>query len=725
MADTLDAYAKTPIGLRIGAAAATLVGVLALVHKNVQKLSERSVRVVMVLYVLVAVGLCTVLLRDLWYIAWPLSGAQRLLTGSLGGEDRACAILKEAGPVTLLNMLLACVLIMFAPVVLVPPAQRMRGVAGAGELPKWCVRCLMRLYSLIFVAQMANCWYVYAFLEAHLLEFKALHKDLARYADNAQVLDAFGAAGVEVVMESVGEDRDAFYNDLSAMAFLIPYVIVSWCTLIIVYERLTGRSFKVDFPGAIILMLCPCLKTFEHVAGRMAQYFTLGEDEILEFARKCVEAKAIVNEAPGRLAGVTVYVKMAFKEAQDCLQITVSDAKRKLDEHSVSKGVVDHVKESLHGGVDAQMEKYFAWKAGELEYFAGLRRLLTDGLEAETPPPPASEARRKRRGKKDDIALPDEDFKNTLAKGVHQLIDDACGAVSVLNTPADSLDQIEKRLSAEVVQLREKTVGALDAVRTETARFAKDLEVVCARLGDVLPDAQERVLGLGQDAMFFQENSDHFIRAVEDLHIRKSAAYPSFYKAAFLLVAAVALTVAVLVFGVLFVFRSRWTAPAQALIAYVMALLGFLVAFNASFFSEAIRGRLAQITQRGMHLDLELAEAPSQAKSPPRKRGLGDDAGDSERTMGSEEVATAQETVGLLAAEGAQEVTDCEGGGAVASMHQQLVDRQETEHFYFNVVKAPLVCMLFIVLGAYLVSSASGISPEVCPLTPVIPRRHR
>lgn len=616
--DALQAFARSTFPFQAFGTVVSGVSLLAVIHTQIQKIFAQQTRLIVSGYLVLAVVFCWSLLSSVWFIVWPLSGAQRLVNGVADkqSEEVACAALAMFGPVRLLNTLLTSVLVLFVPIVMVPPQQG-RLASGRARLPMWCYVWLVRMYGVVFAAQIANCWYVYEFFQLNLGMLAALNAQ-ANEVSNAHIqlskLWIEGRLGVSLnttALEAFAKHDEI--NDLTPLSAMALYLVVLWCALIVTYERLTHRSFREDFPRSFVLVLFPSLKHFEPVAGRLARFYNQGEETVVAFAEKVTAAQALLVGARAVLADATGQVRRLLQEWKEMVGQQASACELGSRAVELVESLEDRA-EALREEMLARINISLRWGESELHYFANLNSLFNEGIDGEL-----CEARAEG---SDELFLGDG-LLETLRELVHEAIDGALDAVEAMATPHGSgttgtptVEQFVggRGAGALWVDILKRIDGVayyvlpgLEAVERRCAVFLASLERTSHSLKDFVSKDKGIVVSAWRDQVWFVHEADQLVHIVSSMAFQGSECYPLVYRALFLILTIVSYAFKVMTFSMILVFWSRWTNMVRMVIIAVLSLFGVLVAFNNVFFWEAAAGRLGSVAPRFAPRGLELA----------------------------------------------------------------------------------------------------------------------
>eukprot|EP00928_Gymnodinium_smaydae_P017811 TRINITY_DN16806_c2_g1_i1.p1 TRINITY_DN16806_c2_g1~~TRINITY_DN16806_c2_g1_i1.p1 ORF type:complete len:654 (+),score=131.83 TRINITY_DN16806_c2_g1_i1:382-2343(+) len=534
---------------------------------------------------------CWSLLSSVWVIVWPLSGAQRLYLGKVDDEsvNSACTALAMFGPIRLLNILLTCMIVLFVPIVMIPPKQGLSAEKGE-PWPPWCYVMLVRMYALVFLAQVGNCWYVYEFFEFNMTAMASLRDKASgvlpdQLEEGRRWLEAnFGVTLNVTGLQSTLYEQGGL-SGVDAISAMALYLVVLWCALIVTYERLTGRSFRADFPRTLLILLCPSLKRCEPIAGTLAKYYAQGQDTVIAFAERVRAARSLVLDAPARIRKANTHVRQAFLEAKEGVNEVASRAR---DRAALGDFETGSLRADLHEEIVARLDRSLKFTDRDLDYFGQVEQLMVDGIDGE-PGKAATEI--------GNIVLPVSGFAETVRGILHDAINWACDILETVHVPSTEggVEVIRESLCSRIDFVSESVTLRMDDVERRSQELVTQVDDVSKRIGDFIDEKVHFVSHLGQDNTELVREADQLVQVVAALGFRRFRWYPFFYRCLFLALSIIAYSFKVMAFSMVFLFWKRWPAPAQAGIVFLFVLFGVLIAFNNVYFSAAAAGRLSSL----------------------------------------------------------------------------------------------------------------------------------
>eukprot|EP00927_Polykrikos_kofoidii_P054887 TRINITY_DN49239_c0_g1_i1.p1 TRINITY_DN49239_c0_g1~~TRINITY_DN49239_c0_g1_i1.p1 ORF type:complete len:751 (-),score=100.90 TRINITY_DN49239_c0_g1_i1:534-2516(-) len=554
----------------------------ALVHSTLQNLSEKQLKWGASAYVVGATSFCFSIWQLLFFVTLPLSGVQDVFKFRMSADvANACATLAVFGPARMLHILFTCTLLLFAPVVLFVPSQTNRLKA---RLPRWATILLIRMYTVVFGAEITNCYYVFEFIQYLAATSSEAtngvpHTWVEHIAPGGEQGEfTFKASALPAMLH---DDADV---NMAAISGLALYVILMWGMLIIIYERLTNRSFKEDFPRGILIAVCPYLLRFESFAGVLAEY--VSKERINEFADSLFEAKDMILQTSLKTGAAIDKVKGAFREAR----VVVRGRTTVVTHRGPCSSIRDEIElahRQLIDEVCSALGSSLQWDSEDNHYFEQLGSLLTQGIDG--------------KGRKEETGC-DSNVSPTLVCmnpvslfDLSELLQEffrkaALAEFNLVSRAIETEREDCRKLCAVLNKTEAYTIAKLKQIKRE----ATVLETEIGRL-----ERHLRLLNdLHQDTGMISGQAEQLVHVISGVPFTRHAWYNRIYKATFLVLAVVGFCLTVGTLSMVFLFWDSWPLQERVRVITMLSPFVALISFSSIFASASWSGSLGALAHR-------------------------------------------------------------------------------------------------------------------------------
>jgi len=268
---------------RVGSVILGIVVLITAIHAGLQQVKLRMAGFGAITYAVIVVAFSIEMLHHLEVFVWPVSGF-----GDFDDHQvaRGCRAMRDIGPIHILRMQFVCNSMLFAPILLLPPLrdaasaflESFESGLGIKLISKLAVglgshaQIVLSLYLLLCAWTLSHIVTVYMFAQVHADDLVVRESDdWEAFQRKAQWISVH--LGIQLPSSTFNGTLTPLFNAQSddtvpiLMGFI--YVILAWAKLIIVYERLTARSFSSDFPKIVLHKAFPCLCRWQVFFGRL------------------------------------------------------------------------------------------------------------------------------------------------------------------------------------------------------------------------------------------------------------------------------------------------------------------------------------------------------------------------------------------------------------------------------------------------------------------------
>jgi len=268
---------------RVGSVILGIAVLMTAIHAGLQQVKRRMAGFGAITYAVLVVAFSSEMLHHLEVFVWPVSGFGEFDDHQVA---RGCRAMRDIGPIHILRMQFVCNSMLFAPILLLPPLRdaaseflaSVESGLGIKLISKLALRLgshaqiVFSLYLLLCAWTLSHIVTVYMFAQLHEEDLVVREsEDWAVFQRKAQWISV--QLGMQLPNATfngtVTPLFDARSDDTVPILMGFVYVILAWAKLIIVYERLTARSFSCDFPKIVLHKAFPCLGRWRVFFGRL------------------------------------------------------------------------------------------------------------------------------------------------------------------------------------------------------------------------------------------------------------------------------------------------------------------------------------------------------------------------------------------------------------------------------------------------------------------------
>jgi len=686
-------------GLEISSAFVAVMGVLTTIHQTLQKIFIMQPGIGCCSYVVLLGVFCWTMLSFVGSVSsWPLALTWFDPGASAEGARDGCVLLHEIGATKILCNLFTCNMMLISPLILLVPvpemARRVTQKIGAAigtnclsmvadEMAKFKA-WFVRLYAIIFIVEVANAFFIWEFAKTNdkimasmAEESKGIATDWASWASSSFLMGnttlgraSSGHAGKLAHSVASADPFGSLDQGLMPPCMVFLYLVLVWCELIIVYDRLTGRSFQEDMPWVIFVTIFPCLKRCEPFVGK-AQVF-LGKGQ--EIAAKVSEAQTLVQQGPAFVAIVQGELEAKFTECQNAAisKITEIRVLARTQVFSSTEAISEFLNAQLlratdawvffelenrivyttvreHAVVGSSQKVYEPIHCSIVDYVKSVLRFWGQAEQASGgvcsqcwPRRPTSQRETTAYAKIDDIAadardanalLPDANFNVNVGNLLRGVVSEELGLLqaeadstmeSVGSIAVDELDGLLDDMQAGIVMqigtIKDDALSWVQYVGQQVTGINEELE----KAKQYVDDQTKTLIGLRDDAVELNTQAMQLVTSVSQLSFLKAQWWPWFYWVLWCAVLLCACSFTIIVAGGILAFWKIWDIQTKVGIVLVLGpVLFILVIFAYTFAYLAATGRLAGLTRpkdvkptvskvvQAAAADPQLAQAPS------------------------------------------------------------------------------------------------------------------
>mmetsp|Transcript_87142 Transcript_87142/g.244461 ORF Transcript_87142/g.244461 Transcript_87142/m.244461 type:complete len:767 (-) Transcript_87142:219-2519(-) len=362
--------------LSMGSGLVAVAGVLRALHTQLQRFLVVQAGFSAFTYVVLVGIFCWTMFWSLNAAVFPLTGLAHFFGNGAETLPDACFLLRWYGPVSILSILFISTILLFTPLVLLPPCPRLaesvltqweqqlglkQASLRADRVDDAHIRWFMRVYILILVFELVQAPFVYSYVR--------FHEDAMQYQEQlAQTKVNEGRDWIHQhfgVNTSFGEDLNLTpYEALraqgpavTAVAISFLYLVLIWAEFIIVYDRMTRRSFQEDFPYIMAVRAFPFLLRFKWVAGTVtAQWYKLCKSTHI-FHAEAEKAFELLSRAPPNVQAASKNIEAGFAAAEEQIRSIAFEAEAQLRrEETIAEAAFKQLLEKIFDDIDNAVE---------------------------------------------------------------------------------------------------------------------------------------------------------------------------------------------------------------------------------------------------------------------------------------------------------------------------------------------------------------------------------
>eukprot|EP00927_Polykrikos_kofoidii_P081755 TRINITY_DN7956_c0_g1_i1.p1 TRINITY_DN7956_c0_g1~~TRINITY_DN7956_c0_g1_i1.p1 ORF type:complete len:758 (-),score=125.72 TRINITY_DN7956_c0_g1_i1:290-2563(-) len=601
-----------------------LSSTLWLLHKRLQSFLLKQEAFSAISYVVLVGIFSWTMLGSFRQVIWPLTGF--LFPGSMR-KTQACILFQWAGPVQIVSMLFVGTFMCFTPLVLLPPLPKVADGALARLERRFGSKILSSVADTMkadYMMWFTRIYFAICFFQIHqvpaVYAYCRFHEGAMQFQEHQWAVEArkrsdwfreqfFVDIGflriLRTNLRTPFEDIGGQGFGVISLGICFLYLVLVWAQLIVVYDRLSGRSFQEDFPYIMLVRAFPQLQRFEWISGRAAAITYRKAAFAQQFLEKAEQAAELLDTCPRFVESTHNTVRCVFAklEAEINMSADTVAGMFELDDALASQETVEGVFENVFVTISKAALTGVEVLAAKLESsveaaFYEKLRSLTRVQQSDSGADSANE----------DWVLPgDHDFRARVAKLVEECLQ-RCRSRGVTESDVQtrSVAAIANKLKGVVYRTRDVALSELHQLETILMKTIggalaelRDLAYASSRLRGAIDAKYEflsqLVLGVRGDLKVMNLEAQQLVHGVKRLPVMGSKSWLIIYTCVGSLLISLATVTGIMVFGVVYNCSGERTTIEKAICVFGLSVFASATFFMTHFWFLAVTGRLEEM----------------------------------------------------------------------------------------------------------------------------------